>query len=80
MKVALVITGLLAGLALAAPVLVVVGYFFRIIPRLVLTFAPTVFVYSVLTALIRCVLPIESSIKSSAVGLEVAILLGWLVM
>jgi hypothetical protein len=45
MKYALVITGLLAGIAIAAPDLVLLGYVLLIVPGIILTIAPTVFVY-----------------------------------
>ncbi|QDV63461.1 hypothetical protein Mal65_26040 [Crateriforma conspicua] len=80
MKFALIITGLLAGLAMAAPMSVVFGYLFLIIPGLVLTAAPTVFVYLAATALIRRVLPITSVVASTVVAFGLALLLGWAVM
>ncbi|TWU67210.1 hypothetical protein [Crateriforma conspicua] len=80
MKYALIITGLLAGLAMAAPMSVVFGYLFLIIPGLVLTAAPTVFVYLAATALIRRVLPITSVVASTVVAFGLALLLGWAVM
>ncbi|WP_146462478.1 hypothetical protein [Rubripirellula tenax] len=80
MKYALVITGVLAGLAITAPELVVLGYFLMIVPGLVLTFAPTVFVYLAATAVIRRLLPISSPLKGTAMAFGVALLLGWAVM
>ena len=80
MKYALVITGLLAGLAVAAPKLVVLGYFLLIVPGLILTIAPTVFVYLAATAVIRKLLPIESPTVSTLVAFGVALVMGWAVM
>ncbi|WP_145078280.1 hypothetical protein [Aureliella helgolandensis] len=53
MKYALIITGVLAGLAITAPQLVVLEYFLLIVPGLVLTVAPTMFAYLILTAVVR---------------------------
>ena len=80
MKYALVITGVLAGLAITAPQLVVFGYFLLIVPGLVLTFAPTVFVYLAVTAAIRRLSPSSSPMKATAVAFGVTLLLGWAVM
>ncbi|TWU25213.1 hypothetical protein Pla52o_15110 [Novipirellula galeiformis] len=80
MKYALIITGLLAALAIAAPTLVVVGYFFLIIPGLILTIAPSVFVYLVVAAMVRRLLPMSTSVAATATAFCVAILLGWAVM
>ena len=80
MKYALVITGVLAGLAITAPELVVFGYFLLIVPGLVLTIAPTVFVYLAVTAVVRRLLPISSPMKATAVAFGVTLLLGWAVM
>ena len=80
MKYALVITGVLAGLAIAAPELVVFGYFLLIVPGLVLTFAPTVFVYLAVTAVVRRLLPISSPMTATAAAFGVTLLLGWAVM
>ncbi|QDT05106.1 hypothetical protein K227x_35050 [Rubripirellula lacrimiformis] len=80
MKYALVITGVLAGLAITAPQLVVLGYFLLIVPGLVLTFAPTVFIYLAVTAVVRRLLPISSPMTATAVAFGVTLLLGWAVM
>ncbi|NND97613.1 MAG: hypothetical protein HKN47_09830 [Pirellulaceae bacterium] len=80
MKYALIIVGILAAVALTAPTLVVAGYFLLIVPGLVLTVAPTVFVYLAATAVIRRLLPIATSIAGTVVAFGVAILLGWAVM
>lgn len=80
MKYALIITGVLAGLAITAPRLVVFGYFLLIVPGLVLTIAPTVFIYLAVTAVVRRLLPISSPMKATAVAFGVALLLGWAVM
>jgi hypothetical protein len=80
MKYALVVTGVLAGLAIAAPDLVVLGYVLLIVPGLTLTIAPTVFVYLALTAIIRRPLPIASPMEATAVAFVISLLLGWAVM
>lgn len=80
MKYALIITGVLAGLAIMAPQLVVLGYFLLIIPGLVLTFAPTVFVYLAVTAAVRRMLPIGSPMASTVAAFGIVLLLGWAVM
>lgn len=80
MKYALIITGVLAGLAITAPQLVVFGYFLLIVPGLVLTVAPTVFIYLAVTAVVRRPLPISSPMTATAVAFGVTLLLGWAVM
>ncbi|WP_442482196.1 hypothetical protein [Aeoliella sp. SH292] len=80
MKYALLITGVLAGLALAVPDLVVLGYVLLIVPGLILTVAPTVFVYLALTAIIRRLLPISSPMRATGAAFAIALLLGWAVM
>jgi hypothetical protein len=80
MKYALVVTGVLAGLAMGAPQLVVLGYFLLIIPGLILTVAPTVFFYLAGTAVIRKLLPFSSVSAATPVAFCVTLLLGWLVM
>lgn len=80
MKYALIITGILAGLAITAPQLVVFAYFLLIVPGLVLTVAPTVFIYLAVTAVVRRLLPISSPMKATAAAFGVTLLLGWGVM
>lgn len=80
MKYALVITGVLAGLAIAAPQLVVLGFFLLVIPGLILAVAPTAFVYLASIAVIRKLLPISSIKTATAVAFGVTLLLGWGVM
>ncbi|MGB4738537.1 MAG: hypothetical protein WBH50_10135 [Fuerstiella sp.] len=83
MKYALCITGVLAGLALACPVLVlvVVAYYLPTVPGgVILTIAPTVFVYLAGTAAVRRMLPIASAFKATAVSFGLMLGLGWLVM
>ena len=60
--------------------LVVVGYFFIILPGLILTLSPTVFVYLALTAVVRRVLPLASPLAANATAFGIALLLGWAVM
>jgi hypothetical protein len=80
MKYALVITGVLAVLALAAPGIVVLGYLALIVPGLVLTAAPTVFVYLAGATVIRRLSPAKSPTASLPAALCVALFLGWAVM
>jgi hypothetical protein len=80
MKYALIITGVLAGVAITAPQLVVFGYFLLIVPGLVLTIAPTVFLYLALTAVVRWLLPISAPMTATVVAIGVTLLLGWAVM
>ncbi len=80
MKYALVITGILAGLAVALPDLVMIGYVAFIVPGLILTAMPTVFVYLAVTAIVRRLLSISSSIKATVAAFGITLLLGWIVM
>ncbi|MGB7343845.1 MAG: hypothetical protein WBD20_06515 [Pirellulaceae bacterium] len=80
MKYALIITGVLAGLVIAIPDLVMIGYVAFIVPGLILTAIPTIFVYLAATAVIRRLLPISSSMTATAVAFGIAMLLGWAVM
>lgn len=80
MKYALIITGFLAGLAIAAPQLVVLGFFLLVIPGLILAVAPTAFVYFSVTAVIRKRLPISSIATATMVAFCLTLLLGWAVM
>ena len=80
MKYALIITGILAGFAIAAPKLVLLGYFLMIVPGLILTVAPTVFIYLATTAVIRKLLPISSPVTSTLSAFGMALFLGWAVM
>ncbi len=80
MKYALIITGVLAGLVIAIPDLVMIGYVAFIVPGLILTAFPTIFVYLAATAVIRRLLPISSSMAATAVAFGIALLLGWVVM
>ena len=80
MKYALIITGLLAGIAIMAPKLVVLGYFLLILPGLILTAAPTVFIYLAATAVIRQLLPLSSPQTATVVAFGIALLIGWAVM
>ena len=79
MKFALIITGILAAFAIAAPKLVVLGYLL-IVPGLILTVAPTVFAYLAATAVIRKLLPISSAATSTLAAFGIALLIGWAVM
>ena len=80
MKYVLIITGAVAALAIMAPELVVFGYLLLIVPGLILTIAPTVFVYLAVTAVVRRLLPIDSPLTATAIAFGVALLLGWAVM
>lgn len=80
MKYALWITGILAGVALAFPTLVATAYFFLIVPGVILTIAPTVFVYLAGTAALRRVIPLESQTAATAASLAIVLGLAWAVM
>lgn len=80
LKYLLLVTGLLAAFAIACPMLVALGYVFLIVPGLVLTWAPTVFVYLLVTAAVRPLVPTESSAWSTTIAFGAALLMGWLVM
>ncbi|WP_182866023.1 hypothetical protein [Stieleria mannarensis] len=80
LKYLLIPLGVLSAIVLAAPDLVVLGYFFLILPGLILTVIPTVFVYLLATFLIRPFVPMSSRIGSTAIAFGLAIALGFLVM
>jgi hypothetical protein len=80
MKYALILVGVLASLVIAIPDLVMIGFVAFIVPGLILTAFPTIFVYLAATAMIRRMLPISSSKAATAVAFGIALLLGWGVM
>ena len=80
MKYALIITGILGGIALAAPMLVVMGFVLLIIPGVILLIAPTVFVYLAMTAVIRKLLSREPGLTSTIAAMGISLLIGWAVM
>ncbi|MFK7817642.1 MAG: hypothetical protein AB8G99_02900, partial [Planctomycetaceae bacterium] len=80
MKYVLTISGVLAGLSLAFPELVLWGYFLLIVPGVILTIAPTVFVYCAGTAIFREIRLIDSALGATALGFVLTLGLGWLVM
>ena len=59
MRMAVIITGVLAAIALLFPGLVIVGYFLLVVPGLLLTLAPTVFPYLLATWLVAALLPVR---------------------
>ncbi|MFN9603248.1 MAG: hypothetical protein ACK6A7_07345, partial [Planctomycetota bacterium] len=75
--------GLVAGLVLAFPLLVVAGFILLIIPGLILCAIPTVFDYLLPTFLIRAILPLRSEVVAHLVafsltlGLSAAIMHGF---
>jgi hypothetical protein len=79
----LISLGLLTGLLLALPFLVIVGLLFLIIPGLILYIIPTLFVYLLPTFIIRLILPLRSEVAahlvafSLTVGLSAAIMNGF---
>lgn len=77
-RTALIVSGVLAFIALAAPGLVVLGFFLLIIPGLILSLAPTVFVYLLLIAIIRWILPIPPGIGGWIASIALAAAIGWL--
>lgn len=80
MKHALWVTGILGAVAIALPRLVATAYFFLIVPGIILTIAPTVFIYLAGTSAIRRAIPVRS--RFAATGLSFALMLGggWAVM
>ena len=78
--ITLAISGMVALLALAAPTLVVLGYFLFIIPGLILTIAPTLFVYLAATFGVREFLPIPSRFVGTIVSFCIVLTISWLVM
>ena len=80
MKIALILSGILATLAMVAPSLVALGFVFFIIPGLVLLAAPTVFAYLAVTMAIRWSLPYESNVLKTAIGFVGALVAGSVVM
>ncbi len=77
MKIALFISGGLAALALASPNLVVAGFFFGIVPGLILAVAPTVFVYLAACGLIRRLLPPSFGMLGYPAAMLIALAVGW---
>ena len=76
-KTALIVSGILAFIAMAAPSLVVLGLFMLIIPGLILSLAPTVFVYLLVIAVIRMVLPIPPGPVGWVASVVLAAAIGW---
>jgi hypothetical protein len=64
----LVPLGLVAGLVLTFPILVVIGLYCLIIPGLILARIPTVFVYLLATVVIRDKLPLRSELNAYLVA------------
>ncbi|MCR9197648.1 MAG: hypothetical protein NXI04_03295 [Planctomycetaceae bacterium] len=80
MKYALWILGILTAVVMACPQLVAIGYFFLIVPGLILTIVPTVFVYLAGTAAISRFMPCNSKTAANAAGFASMLVLGWVVM
>ncbi|MDZ7637084.1 MAG: hypothetical protein U5J83_02325 [Bryobacterales bacterium] len=80
LSIALVLLGILTAIVLAAPKLVVLGYFFLIVPGLILTAIPTVFAYLAATVLIRLIPGMPAGNVAYLLSLILALLLGWVVM
>jgi hypothetical protein len=84
-KTALIVSGVVALIALAAPGLVIAGFFLLIVPGLILSLAPTVFVYLLLIGVIHWLLAafpaVSSSVTRGAAGWVVSVVLaaaiGW---
>lgn len=76
-RLALIVSGVLALIALASPSLVVLGFFLLIIPGLILSLAPTVFVYLLLIAIIRWVAPIPAGPAGWVASVILAAAIGW---
>lgn len=77
MKIALLISGGLAALALASPQLVAAGFFFGIVPGLILAVAPTVFAYLAASALLRRALPPSFGTLGYLAAFLIALAVGW---
>jgi len=80
MKYALWITGIPACLAILCPKLVVVGYFFLIIPGVILTIAPTIFIYLVGIACVRRLISVSSSVHATMLSIAITLGISWAVM
>jgi hypothetical protein len=76
-KTALIVSGVLALIALASPSLVILGFFLLIIPGLILSLAPTVFIYLLLIAIIRAILPLPSGVAGWVIPVLLAAIVGW---
>src|SRR4051794_35566935 len=76
-KTALIVSGVLALIALAAPSLVILGFFLFIVPGLILALAPTVFVYLLLIAVIRALAPIPPGVPGWIASVILAAAIGW---
>ncbi len=79
LKLALWISGILGGIALAAPQLVVVGLFL-IVPGFVLMLAPTVFIYLATFAVTRLLLPMAPGPGVNMAAAALTAILGWAVV
>lgn len=76
----LVTTGILAGVALALPGLVTLGYFFFILPGYVLLFAPTAFLWGCIFAI--AYLPTTKLVRhhiAAVVALPITALVLWII-
>ena len=82
LKRLIIISGVLAAVALAFPGLVTLGLFALILPGLVLAVAPTVFLYLAASGGFRSVLPFGTGtgIVRIAIALAASVALGWLVV
>ncbi len=79
LKLALWISGILGGIALAAPGLVAAGLFL-IVPGVILMLAPTVFVYLATFAVIRLLLPMSPGLGANITAAALTAILGWAVV
>lgn len=77
MWILLLIFGVLAAIALAAPSMVVLGFFLLIVPGLILAASPTVFLYIAATMGIRLALPMAPGVLRNLAAFGIALLLGW---
>ena len=80
LKTALIVSGVLAALALSLPGIVTLGFVLLIIPGMVLALAPTVFVYLSLIAATRLLLPLQQGALGWGASVLLAIAIGWAVM
>jgi len=80
LKTAVIVSGVLGGIAWLFPSLVIVGFFLLVVPGVILSLAPTVFCYLALALLIRTLLPFEASAVTTILSLAASGAIGWAVM
>lgn len=76
-KTILLVTGGLAAVAWTKPGLVTLGLYLGVIPGLILAAAPTVFVYLLMIAGFRWLLPLPAGPLGWVIAIGLALLVGW---